>query len=82
MKNLLRPFACAALLAATLPVLANSGMSTEQQPNLQDLRAEFEAKRDRLTGADQLEKTEAKEASGFFDAPIDTEDAPDQTQTR
>jgi hypothetical protein len=82
MNNLLRSLACAALLAATIPAMANNETSTEQQPSLHDLRADFEAKRDRLTGADQLETSEAVEANAFFDAPIDTSDAPEQTQRR
>lgn len=78
MNNLLRSFACAALVAATLPSMADTETSTEQQPSLQDLRAQLEAKRDRLTGADQIVQSEAAEASGFFDAPVDTSDAPEQ----
>ena len=90
MNNSLRALTCAALLAtagfaladseslATSQTSAPTEQSTKQQERLQDLRAQYEEKRDRITGADKLTQRRNTTSGVFFDAPVDTRDAPDQ----
>ncbi|WP_447530182.1 hypothetical protein [Vreelandella sp. TE19] len=92
MNHSLRALMYAALLAVSLPALAGSETSnasetapsttdSAQQKRLQDLRAEYEERRDRLTGADKL-PARAAQSGSFYDAPVDTRDAPDQASDR
>ncbi|WP_447554387.1 hypothetical protein [Vreelandella sp. EE22] len=57
---------------------SDTSMSEDSQERLQDVRARYEERRDRLTGADKLPPRTQKVGS-FHHAPVDTRDAPDQT---
>ena len=75
MNRLLLSFAGAALIATHLSVRAGSLDDAAQQAD--NPRAQLEAQRDRLTGADQVGRARSK-ANDWIDTPVDTQDTPKQ----
>ncbi len=75
MNRLLLSFAGAALVATHLSVSADSLDDAAQQAD--NPRAQLEAQRDRLTGADQVGHARST-ANDWIDTPVDTQDTPKQ----
>lgn len=75
MNRLLLSFAGAALIATHLSVSAGSLDGAAQQAD--NPRAQLEAQRDRLTGADQVGHARSA-ANDWIDTPVDTQDTPKQ----
>ncbi|MFR0713495.1 hypothetical protein ACLUS7_00410 [Enterobacterales bacterium BD_CKDN230030183-1A_HGKHYDSX7] len=75
MNRLLLSCACVALMSAQLGAHAD-GLNASAQPS-NDQRAQLEAQRDRLTGADHLGRADTV-ADDWVDTPVDTQDTPKQ----
>ncbi|WP_110667955.1 hypothetical protein [Salinicola halophilus] len=86
MTQSLRSITFLALAAMAMPALATPGNDTDSQQNFQQKREHYEQQRDELTGANKIESHRQRAhddqndegQSAFLDAPVDTEDAPDQ----
>jgi uncharacterized membrane-anchored protein len=78
---MLSVFSAIVLCASTFTVMA-ADSTAAQASSSQQVRIQTDAKREQITGADQVELPAAKTSSTLLDAPMATEDAPDQTQTQ
>jgi hemolysin activation/secretion protein len=76
---MLSVFSAIVLGASTFSVMAAESTSAQASAS-QQTRIEIDAKREQITGADKVELPAAKTSAALLDAPMDTEDAPDQTQ--
>ncbi|MHC8306340.1 hypothetical protein [Pseudomonas sp. PB3P13] len=69
------------LCAQSLPAMAADSPSSGYSINAEhQLREQVEAKRDRLSGADQITPTAQTGSAEVLDAPVATDDAPTQVQ--
>lgn len=82
MLRLMSPVLGAVLLCAqSLPAMAENSPSSGYSINAEhQLREQVEAKRDQLSGADQITPTAQTGAADVLDAPVETNDAPTQAQ--
>jgi hypothetical protein len=78
-RPMLSVFSTIILCASTFTVMAADSDSA-QAPASQQIRLQIDAKREQITGADKVERPAAKTSSALLDAPMATDDAPDQTQ--
>ena len=66
--------------ACSFSALSADYKSAAETNSGQDARAQVDEKRDKLSGADQVEKPVEQDSSKFFEAPVETSDAPVQEQ--
>lgn len=78
-RPMLSVFSAIVLCASTFTVMAADSTSAQASTS-QQVRIQTDAKREQITGADKVELPVAKTSSALLDAPMATEDAPDQTQ--
>ncbi|OSN67562.1 hypothetical protein BV349_01722 [Pseudomonas syringae pv. actinidiae] len=78
-RSMLSVFSAVLLCAQSVAALAADSTSNTTAAN-QQIRVQVEAKRDQLSGADKISPTTQKSSSTLLDTPVDTDDAPAQTQ--
>lgn len=78
-RPMLSVFSAMVLCASTFTVMAADSDSAQASSD-QQTRIQIDAKREQITGADKVELPAAKTSSVLLDAPMATDDAPDQTQ--
>ncbi len=80
MNRLLLAVACVTLFSsAVIPVHADSSDS-KLAPATELQRVQIEKKRDEISGADRVAEPVVEGASELLDVPVETSDAPEQSQ--
>ncbi|WP_434681670.1 MULTISPECIES: hypothetical protein [unclassified Pseudomonas] len=80
-RPMLSVFSAIVLCASTFTVMA-ADSTAAQASTSQQVRIQTDAKREQITGADKVELPAAKTSSALLDAPVATDDAPDQAQSQ